>query len=285
MDKAQINDVEIAYEVSGEGEPVLLIHGAMIADAMRPLADRLSGYRTIVYHRRGYGESSGGPSDVPTHASDARALLSHLGIESAHVVGHSYGGSTALQLAADSPGSVSALTLLEPGILAQIPSAELVGPAMAPIVETFMGGDADKATRMFARFVMGPEAEQWAAKNISPDAVEQAVRDSTVTFGGDLTSLGEWSFGADEASRIMCPVLVVLGLDSKDTVLEATRELGTEIGDVDVFGEMADVAKSWIPQTEVSKLEGINHALQIQDPDLVTKTVAEFLGAHKLVTA
>lgn len=285
MEKAKINDVEIAYEVSGDGEPVLLIHGALIADAMRPLASRLTDHRTIVYHRRGYGQSTGGPSDVPTHAADARALLAHLDITSAHIVGHSYGGSTALQLGADAPELPASLTLLEPGIIAQIPSGQLVGGAMGPIVETFMSGDAEKATSMFARFVMGPEAEAWVTKNVAPDAVEQAVRDSTSAFGGDLTSLGEWTYGADDASRITCPVLVLLGLASKDTVLNAIRELGTEIADVDFFGEMVDVAKSWIPQTEVAMLEGINHALQVQDPDAVAKTVGTFLAQHKLVTA
>lgn len=285
MQKAQIGDVEIAYEVSGEGEPVLLIHGAMIADAMRPLASRLEGFRTIVYHRRGYGESTGGPSDVPTHAADARALLEHLDIGSAHIVGHSYGGSTALQLASDAPESVASLTLLEPGIIAQIPSGEVVGGAMTPVVEMFMGGDAEGATKTFARFVMGPQAEEWTTANVGPDAIEQAVRDATTTFGGDLTSLGQWTFGASEAAGISCPVLVILGLDSKATVLNAIRELGTEIADVDFFGEMVELAKSWIPQTEVVTLEGINHALQIQDPEVATKTVASFLNAHKLVTA
>ena len=285
MDKVRINDVEIAYEVSGDGEPVLLIHGAMVADAMRPLASRLTDHRTIVYHRRGYGESTGAPSDVPTHAADARALLEHLGITSAHVIGHSYGGSTALQLGSDAPELVASLTLLEPGILAQIPSGELVGGAMTPIVETFMSGDADGATKMFARFVMGPEAERWTETNVGPGTVEQAVRDATTAFGGDITSLGEWSFGADEAARITCPVLVVLGLDSKATVLTAIRELGTEIADVDFFGEMVEVAKSWMPQAEVATLEGINHALQIQDPEAVTKAVATFLSQHKLVPA
>lgn len=285
MDKARINDVEIAYEVSGEGEPVLLIHGAMIADAMRPLADRLSGHRTIVFHRRGYGDSTGGPSDVVTHAADARALLAHLDIASAHVIGHSYGGSTALQLGADAPETVASLTLLEPGIIGQIPSAALVGNTMAPIVQTFMDGEADKATKMFMRFVLGPDGEEWVTRNVSADAVAQSIRDATITFAGDLTSLGEWSFGADEASRITCPVLIVLGLASESTVKDAIRELGSEVPDVDFFGEMVDLAKSWIPKAEVVKLEGINHALQIQDPDVVAKTVAGFLGAHKLVTA
>lgn len=285
MEKARINDVEIAYEVSGEGEPVLLIHGAMIADAMRPLASRLDGYRSIVYHRRGYGESTGGPSDVPTHAADARVLLEHLGISSAHVIGHSYGGSTALQVASTAPESVASLTLLEPGLVAQIPSGEKAGAGLGPAVEAFMGGDVEGAIKAFTTFVLGPKGEQWVTETVGADAVPQSVRDATVMFSGDLPSLGEWTFGPEDAAKITCPVLIVLGLDSKDTVLNAIRGSGLEIDDIDFFGEMVDLAHSWIPQSEVVRLEGINHALQLQDPDTVTKTVAAFLGAHKLVTA
>jgi pimeloyl-ACP methyl ester carboxylesterase len=287
MDTAQINGVEIAFEVRGEGEPVLLIHGAFVADAHRPLADRLTDYRTIRYHRRGYGDSAGTPpSDVATHAADARALLEHLGVTSAHVIGHSYGGTTALQLAAETPEAVASLVLLEPGLIAQIPSAAAVGDAMAPIVQPFAEGDTERATDMFLRFVMGPDYKQWLVDNVSAGAFAQSVGDADDAFGGDLTSLGTWAFGAEQAANIACPVLLVLGNASHATVMQALAELGSDVPDVDFFGEMIDVAQSWIPQAEVVRLDGLNHALQMQDPDVVARAVTSFLAEHRLtVTA
>src|SRR5918996_2043981 len=122
MDKAVVDGITLEHEVSGTGEPVVLIHGALIADTFRPLLAEpaLAGrYRLIAYHRRGYAGSSraSGPISVARQAADCRALLRHLGVERAHVVGHSYGGIVALQLALDSPGVAHSLALLEPGLM------------------------------------------------------------------------------------------------------------------------------------------------------------------------
>jgi hypothetical protein len=69
MERAALDSVELEYEVSGDGEPVVFIHGAFIADVFRPLLAEpgLAGrYRLILYHRRGYGSSSrtSGPVSV-----------------------------------------------------------------------------------------------------------------------------------------------------------------------------------------------------------------------------
>ncbi|MBI2911248.1 MAG: alpha/beta hydrolase, partial [Chloroflexi bacterium] len=96
MEQAALGGVTLEYEVSGTGEPVVLIHGALIADTFRSLlAEPSMAGRCplITYHRRGYAGSShtAGPVSVGQQASDCRALLRHLGVERAHVVGHSYG--------------------------------------------------------------------------------------------------------------------------------------------------------------------------------------------------
>jgi pimeloyl-ACP methyl ester carboxylesterase len=122
LERASLDGAELEYEVSGTGEPVVFIHGAFIADTFRPLLAEpsLAGrYRLIHYHRRGYAGSSraSGPVSVARQAADCRALLHHLGVERAHVVGHSYGGDVALQLALDSPGVAHSLALLEPGLM------------------------------------------------------------------------------------------------------------------------------------------------------------------------
>src|SRR4051794_25650845 len=95
--RASINGAELAYRDCGEGEPVILIHGGLFADAFASLVAEpalASQYRLITYHRRGYGRSS--RSDVPIsvagQASDCIALMKHLGVERAHVVGYSFGG-------------------------------------------------------------------------------------------------------------------------------------------------------------------------------------------------
>ena len=110
----------LEYDTRGDGEPVLFIHGAIIADSFAPVMEEptLAGYRLIRYRRRGYGRSDA-PSDPPTieeHARDARALLDGLDADRAHVVAHSGGGPIALQLAIDSPQVVRSLVLIEPAL-------------------------------------------------------------------------------------------------------------------------------------------------------------------------
>src|SRR2546423_14163143 len=106
MQRASVRNAKLDYEIVGSGEPVLLIHGALVADGLRPLAEGdglAERYQLIVYHRRGVAGSDDvrPPYTLRDQAADARALLGELGVERAHVVGHSYGAAVALQLAAD----------------------------------------------------------------------------------------------------------------------------------------------------------------------------------------
>ena len=118
------------------GEPVVLVHGSIIADAFAPLLvePALTGsYRLVSYHRRGFAGSThpDRPLSIAEQAAHCRALLAALGIDRAHVVGHSYGGVIALQLAMDAPELVRSLALLEPALLA-VPSGPLLMEAMGP---------------------------------------------------------------------------------------------------------------------------------------------------------
>jgi len=106
----------------------VLIHGALIADAFRPLLAEPAlrdQYRVIHYHRRGYGGAhTAAAVDLARQAADCRALLHHLGVRRVHVVGHSLGGTIALRLALDAPDLVHALALLEPDEHGMTHSAE-----------------------------------------------------------------------------------------------------------------------------------------------------------------
>src|SRR5688572_27773657 len=97
MQKATINGVQLEYEVTGSGEPLLLI-SPVLADGFVPLsservlADR---YQMILYHKRGWAGSTHTPAPVSVadHAADAAALLEYLDVPRAHVAGHSSGGA------------------------------------------------------------------------------------------------------------------------------------------------------------------------------------------------
>jgi pimeloyl-ACP methyl ester carboxylesterase len=122
MEHAKVNGIELGYEVVGSGEPMLLIHGAHLADALKPLVAEpaLERFQRIRYHRRGLGGSTRPvetePTSVAAQAEDAVRLLDHLGVDRAHVVGHSWGGAIALELGAQHPTRVASLVLLGWGL-------------------------------------------------------------------------------------------------------------------------------------------------------------------------
>lgn len=115
MPKVRANGIEIAYEVSGQGHPLLLIAGVGYSrwfwHSITPaLAER---YRVITFDNRGAGESDkpDGPYTVSMMAADTVGLLDALGIKGAYVLGHSLGGFIAQELALARPDLVSKLIL------------------------------------------------------------------------------------------------------------------------------------------------------------------------------
>jgi pimeloyl-ACP methyl ester carboxylesterase len=119
MPTAEVNGIRLFYEVHGTGAPILGVHGggstALIwADAVRELA-RLG--RAIVYDRRGCARSERPQryerTTVAEQSDDAAGLLTALGAGPAVVIGRSYGGAVAIDLALRKPGHVRALVLLE----------------------------------------------------------------------------------------------------------------------------------------------------------------------------
>jgi pimeloyl-ACP methyl ester carboxylesterase len=101
--------------------PVLLLHG--LASQRRfwdSVLDELGGVRVGVLDQRGHGDSAavGGPFDVPTVAADAETALDAAGFADAVVVGHSWGGAVAATMAAQAPGRVRALIVIDGGFAA-----------------------------------------------------------------------------------------------------------------------------------------------------------------------
>jgi esterase len=116
---AHVNGIRLYYEEHGEGAPIACIHGGgssalMWADAVEELA-RLG--RVIAYDRRGCARSERPDhyerTSVAEQADDAAALLDALAPAPAVIIGRSYGGAVAIDVALRYPDRVRALVLLE----------------------------------------------------------------------------------------------------------------------------------------------------------------------------
>jgi pimeloyl-ACP methyl ester carboxylesterase len=97
---ADVNGTRLYYEVAGSGHPLVLIHGFTLDTRMweDQCAVFARQYQVLRYDLRGFGKSAV-PTDVPyTHPDDLHALMAHLGIEHAYIIGLSLGGAVAARL-------------------------------------------------------------------------------------------------------------------------------------------------------------------------------------------
>jgi uncharacterized protein (TIGR02118 family) len=272
LSRLVVDGVDLEYEERGTGEPVLLIHGSILADAFAPLLaePRLTdGYRVISYHRRGFAGSARpeGEVSIARQAADARAVLARLGIAQAHVVGHSYGALIALQLALDAPETVHSLALLEPPLLA-VPSGErLIATAFAPAIERYGAGDRAGAVETVLRGVAGEPGLAAVQRTLS-GALALAETDADTFFQTELPALQVWRFGQEEARRISQPVLAVQGADSERVT--------------PAFGEGIALLRRWLPQTESLVVSDATHGLPFMNPRGLAEGLTAFFARRLL---
>jgi pimeloyl-ACP methyl ester carboxylesterase len=269
MRRVAVDGVDLEVEVRGSGEPVLLVQAALVADEFLPLASQPAlrdHYRVIRYHRRGYARSSTvqGPGSIQRDAVDGLGLLAALGVARAHVVGFSYSGAVALQMAADSPTWVHSLVLLEPPPV-HVPSAAQFFAANAQLMQDYhhARGPVAALDRFLTR-VIGPD---WRAaiERALPGAPEQMEQDIGTFFDTDMPALLPWRFGAEDARRITQAVLHIGGSESGQ-----------------LFAEVRDLMLAWLPQAEDVVLAGADHSLALTHPGEVAAALVAFLRRHPI---
>jgi pimeloyl-ACP methyl ester carboxylesterase len=130
MPIAKVRDAELHYQILGSGDDVVLIHGlgANLAFWYWAAKRVSAGHRRILmYDLRGHGRSSmpGSGYNLMDMCEDLRCLLDHLGIERAHIVGHSYGARVALSFTGLHPERTNTLTVADTQVHALQPTLRL----------------------------------------------------------------------------------------------------------------------------------------------------------------
>jgi pimeloyl-ACP methyl ester carboxylesterase len=269
MHRATVDGIELEYDEQGSGDAIVLIHAGVCADFFAPLVGEpaLSGHRLVRYHRAGY-VGSGHPEgelSIADHARHCHGLLDHLGIERAHVVGHSSSADIVLQLALDSPERVSSLTLMEPALM-PVPSRAAWGKSAAlPAVEAYRAGDRPAAVDLWMRGVAG-DGWREAMDRVLPGAFEQAIADCPSFFEQELPAVQAWHFGEDEARRITQPALAVIGARSPAVS--------------PVWEERQALLLAWLPNVEPFVLDGATHLLHVQNPGGMAEVLAAHVARH-----
>ena len=115
-----VNDVELYYEIHGDGPPLIMLHGGVTPSEMfgAPLDEMARTHKVVALHARGHGLSkdSSRPWSYEVFADDVAALMGRLGIQKASVMGYSSGALVALQAAIRHPHLIDKLIVISTAI-------------------------------------------------------------------------------------------------------------------------------------------------------------------------
>jgi pimeloyl-ACP methyl ester carboxylesterase len=235
MPTISLNGTSFEYIEQGRGDPLVLVHGTLgdYRSWELQLDDFAKHYRTISYSRRYHHPNPcrGDESDYSAalHADDLAALLTALGIESAYIVGNSYGAYTALLLAARHPERVRALVLGEPPVFPLLDDHakgrpirdDFLADVWEPAGEVLQAGKMKKGIEVFVDGVV----EEGAFEKFPPD-VQQLILDNACEFKVETASANYWTpFTCEDAGRITTPTLLLTGQQSLPMFQLIVREL------------------------------------------------------------
>lgn len=243
----RVQGKDIFVTETGAGAPVVLLHGggpgaSGVSNYSRNIEALSQRFRVVVPDMPGYGRSAKGVgrSDPFGYLADhIRGLLDELGIQRAHLVGNSYGGSCALRLALDTPQRVDKLVLMGPGGVGT--TRGLPTPGLRNLLSYYSGdGPSQEKLRTFIRTYLVfdgdtvPDAliESRYAASIAPDV----VADPPLQRPAGLRTLWRMDFTRDRRlSRLSTPTLVIWGRDDKVNKPSGATLLAKRIPNADVM--------------------------------------------------
>ncbi len=260
---AKIDRAKLYYEVRGAGHPLLLLH-AGVADS-RMWDDQFGTfaqhYKVVRYDLRGFGKSQV-PSGQFAHHEDAACLLSAIGIERAHVVGASFGGYVAVDLALAYPEMVDSLVLSAPIVSGYEPSSDELRRFFAEEDEALNRGDLISATELNLRvWVVGPYR--------TPDQVNPEVRERIREMQMCAFAL---PVPEDAERRTLAPPAITRLAEIKVPTLIITGDQ-----DVPEFVGISGMVAAGIPGAKQVIMPGVAHLPSLEQPGSFNRTVLQFL--------
>ncbi|HET8754649.1 MAG TPA: alpha/beta hydrolase [Solirubrobacteraceae bacterium] len=265
MPVTEANGVRLYYEIDGDGEPLVLVHGSWVdATAWRLVAPALAAsFRVLVYDRRGHSRSErpDAPGSVDEDGDDLAALLETLGHAPAHVVTSSYGGNVALRLATRRPEVFRSLSCHEPplwGLLEGDPEMQAIlqqgARSLDAVGRRIAAGDHAGAARQFADEVaFGPGA--W--ENELPQELKAVFVHNAPTYLDELQDPNQLRIDEDALARVELPVRLTQGSESPPT-----------------FAGVIDRLTRLIPRAGRETVDGAGHAPQLTHPERYVQIMA-----------
>jgi pimeloyl-ACP methyl ester carboxylesterase len=259
--KADVNGTRLYYEVAGTGEPLVLVHGQgldtrMWDDQFAVFAEH---YRVVRYDMRGYGRSALPTGELYAPGEDLMALMRHLDILQAHVVGLSRGGRVAIDFALTYPQALISLVLVDAALGGFQWTA--FGESLREVKVAWRTGGREAACQRWLTDALFAPA--WKIPAVAAH-LTQMVTDypgwATWAEGGCIRPLDPPAI--ERLDRIEVPTLVMVGeLDLPD------------------FRAIAQRLADGIPHAQSLVLSEVGHMANMEDPDRFNAVVLDFLAA------
>jgi 3-oxoadipate enol-lactonase len=266
MQRANINGIELAYEIRGTGAPIVMIHGAQGDQSMfNGLAAAYArNFRVLTFDQRGSGLSEKPDMEygIAMLADDTAALMDYTGFSPAHVIGVSMGGTIAQELALRHPRAVKSLVLgcttaggphairiggeaLSAAYSTKPMTAEERGRALAEAV--FTRGYIERHPDLIPTMI-----EARRQRPIDPVALEHRMR---AVLKHDAY---------DRLPQIKCPTLVITGRD-----------------DLLISWENSRILAERVPGAELVILEPAGHCFWLEQPEQAGAAISRFIESHR----
>lgn len=262
MAKAKVNHIEISYEVAGEGEAIVLIHGHPFDHTMwyPQIKAFSSSYQVVAPDLRGYGKS-GLPDNPATrfedYATDMLLLADHLKIESFHLAGLSMGGQIIMEMFRQAPGRIK--TLIFADTFASLDTPEVKQgryDAAARLEKEGMNAYADEVIyKMFK-----PEHVR-SMPNAAGHVIKMVKATSPKGAGTALRArAGRIDYLKDVFPLINIPTLVIVGRDDEFTPVSKAEEM-----------------KENLNNCKLVVIEDAGHMPNLEHPEEFNEVVLDFL--------
>ena len=252
---------QLHYEVAGQGETLLLIHGSLcdyrywrwqipaLGQTCKVVAPSLRGFWPDAFSTENESFS------IAQHRQDLQALIQEVSPgKPVHILGHSRGAQVALELAASAPELARSLILADPGFRILGEDATLSFHAQA--VEQLKQGEIDAALSRFVDSVSGPDTWRQMV-----GWFKTMVKDNALTL---LSQIREINLAVDvdqAASAIRCPILLIGGANSPAR-----------------YGSRLDALERAFPQASRTTIPLASHGMNLGNPKAFNLAVSNFLA-------
>jgi pimeloyl-ACP methyl ester carboxylesterase len=263
LGRIHVENGELAYEIRGAGDPVILLHGGILDARMwdAEMTALEARYTAIRYDARGHGESST-PTERFKHYEDLRALMTTLGLPRASVVGLSGGGRIAVDFALTYPDLVDNLVLVAAGLSSMTMTDPFVVEHNRKLEEAGAAGDLAAAIECVLRmWVDGPRR--------APEDVDQEVRRlCQELYTHTITHHGLSGFTLMDELRAI------------ERTGELTPRTLTLVGELDA-SDIHDVADQIDREARDSRklvVPGVAHMINLERPAEFSRILLDFLA-------